>query len=772
MEISGLEEEFDLSQGLPRLLYVKAPAPDREPRLVDLLARIRQQASYRTFRTPAELGRLVRDDLAVLLSERFTVGTAAAAEPERSREPRPLPTALTSLLGREEAASEVAALVTSPEVRLLTLTGPGGVGKTRLALAVGERLRDRFGASTAFVALAGVTEAELALGGVARAVGADLAGTGSPQQALTEMFWDDAWLVILDNLEQVARVAVDLDELLARCPGLRLLATSRAALGARAEREYPVLPLPLPADPATASLAEISASPAVALFVDRARAVRPDFALTAANAAAVAQICLRLEGLPLAIELAAARVRLLDADALRERLCQSLDALGTGTVDAPERQQTLRAAVEWSVALLDDAERSLLEVVAVFTDGWTFEAAAVVAGISEDRALQLTEALARHSLVQPDTAGPGSRSRMLETIREFVAERLATRPDADEIRRRHATCYRNLAERAAMPLRRGGESEWAALEAEAGNLGAAVRWYLAHDPATLPALFGAMLPLWSLNDDFVVDARAWVGQLMPIEGSLDFRGRVELLLAAVVTARELDDDAAVAACDRLRSLLDAIRDPYLRAVAELAIAITSAITGDVDGALQQADSSLTRLRSQDEPLWTALALVSLGSLETALGRYDEALSHLREMSDVAERFGNARLITAAQVQLGTLAIAQGRLDEALPLLEQALDLSLAIHSTRNVSLCLAGTAQLAFVKGNAEQAALLGAAAEGVRRRAGLRPWPALKQGEADLAAQVREALGAERFDELSAAGARLSQREAAAAVKAAASTR
>jgi predicted ATPase len=597
-------------------------------------------------------------------------------------------------------------------------------------------------------------------------VGADLAGTGSPLQALTEMFWDDAWLVILDNLEQVAQVAGDLDELLARCPGLKLLATSRAALGLRAEREYPVPPLRPPADPAIASLEEIAASPAVALFVDRARAVRPDFTLTAANAAAVAQICLRLEGLPLAIELAAARIRLLDPAALRDRLCQSLDALGTGMVDAPERQKTLRATVEWSVALLDDAERSLLEVVAVFTDGWTFEAAAVVAEMSEDRALELTEALARHSLVQPDTASPRSRSRMLQTIREFVAERLATRPDADEIRRRHASYYRKLTERAAVPLRRAGQSEWAGLEAEGGNLGAAVRWYLAHDPAPLPGLFGAMLPLWSLNDDFVVEARTWVAQLLPIEGSLDSRARTELLLSAVVTARELDDDAAMGACEQLRPLLDTIADPYLHAVAELAIALTLAITGDLDGALRHGESSLAELRSQDEPVWTALALVGLGSLETALGRYDDAESHLREMSDIAERFSNARLITASRVQLGILSLSRGRLDEALALLEKALDLSLAIHSTRNVSICLGATAQLAFAKGNVEQSALLAAAAEGVRRRAGLRPWPAVNQEEAELVAQVRQAVGAERFDELSAAGARLSQREAVAAVK------
>src|SRR5215472_15325122 len=368
MEISGLEDEFDLSRELPRLLYIKAPAPSREPRLADLLARIEKEASasYRHFRTPAQLSRLVRDDLAVLLSERFAAArapaAAAAPSPAGARSPRPLPVSVTSLLGRERDIDEVGGLLERPGVRLVTLTGPGGVGKTRLAVAVGERLRDRFGAGTAFVPLALVTECGLVLDGIGRAVGADLARTGSPVEALAETFGDGAWLLILDNLEQVVQVAPDLGELLARCPQLAMLATSRTVLGLRAEREYPVPPLPLPPDPGGASLAEVAASPAVALFVDRARAVRPGFALTEGNAAAMAEICRRLEGLPLAIELAAVRIRLLDPAVLLDRLAASLDALGTGAVDLPERQRTLRATVEWSVSLLEDPERSLLEV--------------------------------------------------------------------------------------------------------------------------------------------------------------------------------------------------------------------------------------------------------------------------------------------------------------------------------------------------------------------------------------------------------------------------
>jgi predicted ATPase len=768
MQVSGLEEEFELSRGLPRLLYVKAPAPDREPRLAELLARIRGEASYRTFRTAAELGRLVRDDLATLLSERFAApGPPAPSPRSRGGGLRPLPVATTSLVGREQDIGEVADLLGRPGVRLVTLTGPGGIGKTRLAVAVGERLRGRFDAGTVFVPLAGVTRPELVAGDVTRAVGADLGGTAVPLEALVERLDNGRWLLILDNLEQVIDAARDLDELLARCPGVALLATSRTVLGLRAEREYPVPPLPLPADPTGVPVDQLASSPAVALFVDRARAVRHDFALTQANAAAVVEICRRLEGLPLAIELAAARIRLLDPDALLRRLARSLDVLGTGTVDMPERQRTLRATVQWSVGLLDQAERSLLETAAVFMDGWTVDAAAHVAGLDEDRALELTEALVRHSLVQLDRTDHGPRLQMLETVRAFVAERLAARPDVAEIGRRHAAYYRALAERADRPLRGSGHSEWLKrLEAEAGNLAAAVGWYLAHDPEPLPHLFLILWPFWFLRDR-MGEARAWIEQLLPTADALDPQARAELLWAAAAAAIEVGDEAAaLSACQRMAPLLEAIDEPLWRAVSQLAMAWTSAIVGDLDGALREASVSLGQLRGQDEPYWTALAVLTLGSAEvTIVGRHDDALGHLREARDLAERLDNAWLAAISRVLLGILAVVRGRLEEARALLDGGLELSLATHSTRSVALCLSAFARLAFVEGDPERAALLVGAAEGLRWRAGMRVWPTLRWGAAELVAQVRGALGTDRFEQVFAAGARLTRQEALAVV-------
>jgi predicted ATPase len=767
MEYSALEEEFLLSSGMPRLLYLKGPAPDRESRLADLIFRIGEEASYRRFSTARELGRLVRDDLATLLSERFA----------ESRRPAPslrglLPTASTALIGREEAIEDVISLVGSGGTRLVTLTGPGGVGKTRLALAVAARVRDRFESGTAFASLEPVTEPAQVVTRIGRAVGAELAGTDSPLDALAEYLGGGQWLLVLDNLEHVIDAAPDLHELLARCPRLTILATSRTVLRLADEHEYPVAPLPVPPADA-AALEELAGSPAVMLFVERASAVRYDFALTPSNAASVVDICRRLEGLPLAIELAAARIRTLDPAALASRLVTSLDALGTGAVDLPERQQTLRATVDWSVGLLDDAERSLLEIAAVFADGWTVDAAAEVAGMDEDQALDLTEALVGHSLIRADASDHGPRLRMLDTIREFTAERLSARPDFDAIERRHAEHYRELAERSDRPLRTFGQSDWVErLRDEAANVAVAMRWYLAHDPTMLPHLFRVLSPFrvlwvfWGVRHEILAGARSWVDQLLPDADALDPAARAELLLTATIAALETSDDAAaVAARDRLAPLLEEIDDPYLVAVSELVNSWTSFVVNDISRAVDEAERSLEKLRGQDEPLWTAMALLSLGSLEAFLGREQDGVRHLIETRDMAERFDNEWLAGASRVRLGIVAMLRGSLDEAAALLDEALEVSLATDNTYNLILCLVACGLLALARGDAERAALLTGAAAAMRRRAGLEVFSSLT-GEAQGIAQIRAALPADRFDRAFAAGSALDSYAAVAAVR------
>jgi len=437
-------------------------------------------------------------------------------------------------------------------------------------------------------------------------------------------------------------------------------------------------------------------------------------------------------------------------------------------VDLPERQRTLRATVEWSVGLLEGAERSLLEVLAVFVDGWTIQAAARVAGLDDDRALELSEALARHSLIYLDSTGSGPRSRMLETIRVFVAERLAARPDAEEVGGRHADYYRALAEQADRPLRGAGQSEWLArLQAEAGNLAAAVRWYLAHDPGPLPHMFRVLWIFWSLRGGDLAEIQAWVGQLLPTVGSLDPQAQAELLSTAVAAANLLGDrSAGVAASQRLAPLLPEIDDPFLRAVSWLALGWASMITGDSDGAIRQDLAALGELRGQDEPFWTASAVLSVGSFKAAIGRDEDAVRNMNEARDLGDRFGYEGPATWSRVMLGTLNVLRGRISEAQKLLDQALDLSLAARNAPFVTLCLAAHARLAFGEGDPERAVLLEGAADGLRQRLGLRAWPMLRPTETELMAQFRQALGADRFDQAFSAGSRLSQREAVAIVR------
>jgi Domain of unknown function (DUF4062)/AAA domain len=356
--ISGLEDEYVLSAGLPRLLYVRDPAADRQPRLSQLLHRIEADdtASYRRFASPAELERLLADDLMLLLSERFESLAAApvadAPQVELRLSPAPLP--LTPILGRDAEVDAVGRLL-KEKARLVTVTGAGGIGKSRLVVEVTRRLAGEL-PDVHFMPLSGLTRAADVMTAIAAGLGVPLEGSLSPTELLIVHLKGRPLLLVLDNFEQVAGAAPDLVRLLDGCPALQLLVTSRQVLRLRGEREFPLAPLPVPAPGEEGD--EALQNPAVQLFVDRARGVHPAFVLERGNVGTVAEICRRLDGLPLAIELAAARVRLLSPGGLLARLSTRLNLLTAGAVDMPERQRTLRATIDWSYDLLDPRSSS------------------------------------------------------------------------------------------------------------------------------------------------------------------------------------------------------------------------------------------------------------------------------------------------------------------------------------------------------------------------------------------------------------------------------
>jgi predicted ATPase/DNA-binding SARP family transcriptional activator len=384
-----------------------------------------------------------------------------------------LPTAPTPFLGRELELAAVTALLNRDEVRLLTLTGAGGTGKTRLALAAARELEPAFRDGARFVGLATVRDPALVASTVAAALGAGETGAGSVETALFEHLRDQHTLLVLDNFEQVTAAAPLVAELLGAAPRLKVLVTSRGVLRVSAEHEYPVPPLPLP-DPADAGDPDsLLRNEAVALFVERARAVRPGFALDG-EARAVVDICAALDGLPLALELAAARVKVLSPSALRDRLERRLPLLERGPADLPGRQRTMRATIDWSYDLLDEADRALFARLAVFAGGCTVEAAEAVCEADLDGLAALVDA----SLLRERPGGRAeTRFAMLEVVREYAVERLEASGESERLRRRHAGHYADLGERAEPELTGAEAVRWLGyLEAEHDNIRAALAW--------------------------------------------------------------------------------------------------------------------------------------------------------------------------------------------------------------------------------------------------------------------------------------------------------
>src|SRR5919107_1637370 len=361
------------------------------------------------------------------------------------------PVPLTSLVGREREVEEIVGLLGRDEVRLLTLTGPGGIGKTRLALEVARGTLGDFPDGVAFVGLAPLGDAALVMPTVSRVLGLTEAGVVHPLEALRQYLSEKTFLLVLDNFEHVVEAAPEVADLLGPCPGLTVLATSRVSLRVRGEREYPVSPLPVPDPTRMPEAEEVARTPAAELFVERATEASPAFELTEKNAAAVAAICWRLDGLPLALELAAAQARFLGPTALLSRLDKALSA--GGARDLPERQRTMRATLDWSHGLLSQGEKALFRRLSVFAGGFTLEAAEEVCasegGVDAEEVLELLGTLAEQSLVieaqQPST---GTRYGMLEPVRQYATELLDESEEAAEVRLRHAGYYLALAEEA------------------------------------------------------------------------------------------------------------------------------------------------------------------------------------------------------------------------------------------------------------------------------------------------------------------------------------
>lgn len=646
MDISGLEDEYRLSGDMPKLIHVKRPAPNQEARLIEMLTDIRDRdaVSYKSFSDATELRALIQDDLALLLTESFESSDRShGTEDETSQAPKArcnLPADATLFVGRTAEARRLHELLDQDDVRLVTVTGPGGIGKTRLALELGRSSLGSFPDGVWLVKLSPITDPNLIVPEIGRVVEAPDRAEGLSAAALQEHIADRKMLLILDNFEHLVTAAPLVGELLAACPNLKILVTSRAVLHLRGEYEFAAPTMHVPEPGAICRPDTWMSYESVRLFDERARASNPRFELTSKNCEAVFEICRRLDGLPLALELAAARTKLLSPEAMLRRMDNQLQLLTGGARDVPERQRTLRAALDWDYDLLSAEEQALFRGLAVFSGGFTFDSAEAVINGGDDVWVDVFEgidSLAGKSLIRRES-DPGDadlRFGTLKVIREYATERLNESGESSELHRRLLGYLLELAERAEGAIRDPeGAGLLDGLEREHDNIRAALKWASENDPRVQLQLAGALGSFWAYRS-FLTEGRYWLdlGLKQVPDASADLRARA--LVGAGTLARA---------------------------------------QGDYDRAEQLLKECLEITRPLGDELLLSRALKNLGNVYIDTDRLEPAMSYYQEGMEVARRLGDRRGVADISNNLGVLARMEDDWTAATVHYEESLDI--------------------------------------------------------------------------------------------------
>jgi predicted ATPase/DNA-binding NarL/FixJ family response regulator len=686
-----------------------------------------------------------------------------------------LPSPADLFVGRDGELAAVSRMLAHAQTRLVTLTGPPGIGKTRLAVACASAHAERSGCASVFVDLAPVREPALLMVELAQAVGVEPRGGTDLTAQLAAALGNEERLVVLDNCEHLLAAAPDIGQVLAACPRLRVLATSRERLRLSAEQEFPVPPLAMPAPPDVADLGYLAANPSVALLLDRARRTNPGFDLTPANALLLARACVRLEGLPLAIELAAARLKVLTPGELLFRLGSRMEVLAGSTRDVPARQRALRSAITWSYDLLDAAERALFRRLSVFAGRWTLADAGSVCAVNGDDALAMVESLLDKSLIR---RLPGDEETaefsMLESLREYAAEQLASHAEAEETRARHAGHYADLAAQLEASIGLPEERAWvlragrhhadlgvaldyclgAGQDASALSLAAALGWYCytRGDLGHGQALVDAVLPLTAdrrepaaMSDDAPAGGQDGVlvvaGVLAWATGETD---RAQELLRGALERSEGRGDARRAA----------IACAFLGHVARAG--------GEWDASADWHRRAEAGFRERGSTPGVAWARHDLGLLARDHGDLGSAADLLQASLRDFRELDYPWAVAWSAWGLGTTLSALGRLEEACPLLAEALQVYTDVNDPRGVAQCLEALAYVAGERANYESAARLMGAAAALRIRLAARQ-PDTEQARSSAVERVlARALGPQDADRLIHAGRTMPAQQAA----------
>jgi predicted ATPase/class 3 adenylate cyclase len=716
--------------------------------------------------------------------------------PLRTLEGRPnnLPLQPIPLVGRELEVSEIVERLRDEQARLLTLTGPGGTGKTRLALQAGADLLEEFDDGVFFVSLAAITDPELVPSAIAKSLGVKEGPEQSLEESLEAYLQQKRLLLILDNFEQVLEGSPLVGDLLGSCPNLKVLATSRIPLRLYGEQEYPVPPLEVPDLVRLPPLERLTQYEAVRLFVQRARAVKPDFEVTNESAPAVAEICVRLDGLPLAIELAAARTKLLPPQALLSRLSNRLKLLKGGARNLPARQQTLRATISWSYDLLNEEEKTLFWRLSVFSGGSTLEAIEEICDPEGDiDVLEVVDSLVEKSLLrQEERVGGEPRFVMLETVHEYAVERLVEDGEAEGIRRAHAEYYLALGEEDNAKLRGPHAAKvLERLDVEHDNMRSALQWALKTGEAELAlGLGGALWWFWSVRGHYgegrrwleqalamdgrtsrepMAMARAGLGALARDQGDLD-RAEEAAAEGLELLAEEGTDNSGEANLHLLLTLAHVAREreDYSRAAGlfeeslawsremghdwGLASSVMSLATvtheqGDLDRAIELYEESMELFKKRGDKLGLAWCLDNLGLVMYSLGDLGQAAKLTEEGVALLRELGAGADTAVALSNLGWMVLLQDDLEGAADFFEEGLSLAWESGMKPMVLPTLEGLACVAGARGEAQRAACLWGAARSLEAEGIPRDTDFLDEADARISA-VRSGMGKQAWEE------------------------
>lgn len=657
--------------------------------------------------------------------------------PIRTQQTRPnnLPVPPTRFVGRAAEVAEIRDQLLDPSVRILTLTGPGGMGKSRMAIRVAAELLHSFEDGAFFVSLAPIRHPRLVIPAIARALEIREGGGKSLPETLEEELKDRELLLVLDNFEHVRSAARDLAGLMSRCPGLKALITSREVLRLSGEHDYPVPPLALPPPRTSMNPEALSTFAAIRLFCDRAEIADPEFELTEHNAQTVVDVCRRLDGLPLAMELAAARLRTMSADELLDALAARLSVLTDGAVDLPERQQTLRDAIAWSFELLDDNEQVLCRRLSVFAGGCDADVAeSVCAPEGDAEVIKMLDSLAAKSLlgITFRPTGEGStlelgenvpRYTMLETIREYAREQLEDAGEWPDFRARHRDWCVDLAGRAEPNLRGSDAEFWmAVLERDHDNLRAALSRCFergSDDPEQGLRMANALMNFW-YEHGHVSEMRDWLEQGLEAAPSASESVRARALYGVAGMARHQGhlEEAEIFAEDALALYRDVGNQGGIaRVLGELGAILQR--KGQNDRSEQCLREALEILRGIDDPERLSFTLVTLGVLQHIQGRLDEAAENYRESLDIGRQRGDKHAAATALVNLGEVAQLQGDMEKARSLFCESLSLYHQLHMDIAIAYSLEVLAGIDIAEGRATSALQLFGAADSLRELTG-----------------------------------------------------